>query len=270
MKFPIFCLLIHIILLKGQIIADAEPIAGPDLRLAKPHEFSFVVAIEIRLLGTGEYAFCTGSIISKNHVLTVAHCVRGDEEKRVEVLAGSHNLNQCKRYRVATWVTYEMWAKKYHKTLIEDVEVTNDIAVLILAEKIVLSRMKKATFSQKRTEKLYGLDARMVGWKTDSRNSETSLYNADVTILTREACYDFNNLLKKEVEYIPKSFLCAIAEPYVIGNKGDSGAPLVYKDKKILGVLRGISPDDNAAAEGLNIFTSIDPYKEFIYSFLNG
>jgi V8-like Glu-specific endopeptidase len=93
------------------------------------NEFPFIVAITKHYLVDNQQMnyICTGSLISKNDVLTSEHCMEGHHLTGIRVIVGSSYLNHGSVYYPEWWITYDQWAVYNGRTIEHEV---NDIAIL--------------------------------------------------------------------------------------------------------------------------------------------
>lgn len=94
-----------------------EAIQGVNVKDANENEFPFAVALSLVNNGTNPIpptvrVFCSGSLITRKHVLTAEHCIIKKHVNEVEILVGSVNLNLCKAYDPKKFMTYQQWKYK--------------------------------------------------------------------------------------------------------------------------------------------------------------
>jgi hypothetical protein len=70
--------------------------------------------------------FCTGALVSKQHVLSTAYCIARKLPNETVVLAGTNNLIFGRLYRISWWITYNQWAQFRHRN---DNDQDNDISI---------------------------------------------------------------------------------------------------------------------------------------------
>jgi hypothetical protein len=70
---------------------------------------------------------CTGTLISRNDVLTSEHCLRNERLTRMYVMVGSSYLDSGTIYYPEWWQSYDQWAVFNNLEIVDDV---NDIAFL--------------------------------------------------------------------------------------------------------------------------------------------
>lgn len=200
--------------------------------------------------------YCGGSILAKNIVLTAAHCVDGRESKTFAVVSGSNNLNGgdgfiVKVKNIYIHDSYDIWT------------IDNDVAVLHLAQDLPSNYLSSPI---KLADELPEVDelATVTGWGEtvlDGNYSDMLRY-VQVPILDSNDC---QNSYKYEV--VTPNMVCAGVKQ---GGKdmcrGDSGGPLIYKDKQI-GIVSWGYECGSPSYPG--VYTSVPSVKDWIYKTVN-
>ena len=83
---------------------------GPGVRQVHGNEFPFVVSIGVINDRDAELNhFCTGSLISRRHVLTASHCMATLKLGSFQVSIRSSDLRAAEKFQVNSWITYDNW-----------------------------------------------------------------------------------------------------------------------------------------------------------------
>ncbi|MPY99771.1 MAG: trypsin-like serine protease [Actinophytocola sp.] len=160
--------------------------------------------------------YCGGTLVAPDKVVTAAHCVDADDPEDLTVVAGRNDV----RTDDGTEADVErVWIPEDYSSVTEG----NDIAVLVLAEKLPYRTIQPAT---QRDDRLYrvGREATVLGWGRTSERGEASdrLRAAQVPLRADADCEDAYGT------YVPEEMVCAgVREGGKDACQGDSGGPLV-------------------------------------------
>ncbi|CAH1400949.1 unnamed protein product [Nezara viridula] len=163
---------------------------------------------------------CGGSIITKWHILTAAHCTDRISASRMTVNVGLHYIffgpnENMEKHRVARTIQHENYDNNGDKPL-------NDIAVLVLATPIKFNRYVGPICLPNSQLDILGKLVKVIGWGMTKGTGDGNVLNeVDVEVISRSECERSWPLSK-----IPNQ-LCAFALKKDSCN-GDSGGPLVY------------------------------------------
>ncbi|XP_044840803.1 transmembrane protease serine 9-like [Mauremys mutica] len=194
----------------GEIIGGQE---------AKPHSRPYMACLATQR--RGDTYICGGFLVSKNFVLTAAHC-NGDE---ITVTLGAHNIREPEQSQQKISVRHRIPHPQYNKTTLN-----NDIMLLQLAERAKLNRWV-GTIALPRTSKRVkpGAVCSVAGWggtSTDGKSSPARLQEVDVVVMPDAACSRKPN--GSYYKYKSSTMMC-VGDPKMGKDswKGDSGGPLV-------------------------------------------
>ncbi|XP_054918199.1 chymotrypsinogen A-like isoform X2 [Dermacentor andersoni] len=217
-------------------------------------------------LSSGLASQCGGSIITKNLILTAAHCLfeEGAFALKVMVVYKSNLYNNGK--------ALEAEKMMLHPKFVNKLGMVHDVALVKLAVDLEFNRMIKPVCLPTAKMDLAGKTLVVAGWGTTESNSSEILLHAEVVALPDDEC---QALLPRIIHPItrrrlhPGPAICASGENQ--GScRGDSGGPLTLTndDGRTLqvGVVSiGVSCPSNAAS----VYASVASHIKWIRRALN-
>lgn len=173
--------------------------------------------------------FCGGSLISKDFILTSAHCIHSNDTSRYSVKLGSVNLKRFNHrhiYKVKNIIKH----KNFDGTLGH-----NDIALLRLEKPVkITKKIKPACLSTL----LYD-DLIATGWGSTKNGEPLSnvLLKANLKVFPKDQC----SAIPWNITLLNSTF-CAGGQYTASTCDGDSGGPLqVYDESKKVYLINGIT-----------------------------
>ncbi|XP_005175958.3 trypsin-1 [Musca domestica] len=200
---------------------DGRIVGGHRINISDaPHQVSLQTSSHI----------CGGSIISKQWILTAAHCTSGKTAKDLKVRLGtSVYLWGGELIQVAEIVQHEQFNTS---------NIDYDYSLLKLAREIEFDKTKQPAKlpETEGDDTKDGVMCHVTGWGSTQNPFEPRawLRQTEVPIFNREECF-------KKYEKFGGVTECMICAGYIEGGKdacqGDSGGPLVTEDGVLVGVV---------------------------------
>ncbi|XP_037924781.1 transmembrane protease serine 9-like [Hermetia illucens] len=248
---------------KGQINGESRIVGGTPIQGHVPYQAS----LQGRTSGSGivdrllqlmlmqslsEYShYCGACIISKEHVLTAAHCMDGADHTQITVVVGtSSRLRGGRRYAIASYVNHPDYGKLRR----------NDISIITVAEPFTFGPTINKIDFRGPAEILSGMRVKLSGWGYTTPLATFSLPIGLRAIILRIIS---NEECRSKGYNVSEDEMCTSSGILRGACMGDSGGPLVTLDgKKLIGLVsRGSSLCGAGRPE---VYTRVAPFVSWI------
>jgi len=241
---------------------DGTIIGGVD---ADKGEFPWQVSFQLKD-GDEFRHICGGSILDATHIITAGHCLDGQVESSLQIVAGGHNITDKKE---ASQQHIEVESYTIHEGY-NGITIQNDIGIMILKTPIDFNEYAQP-INRCEQDPARSEDVVNTGWGNAHPEGGTPIVLPDIlqkvtlSAMTDLACRRFYPLILREY------MLCATGtgEGPSGACNGDSGGPLVYKladEYCLAGIVSfGRQPCGNAPS----VYTSVASFADWINPILN-
>ncbi|XP_068990489.1 transmembrane protease serine 9 [Neodiprion pinetum] len=230
--------------------------------ITEVHEFPWIAGFSTR----GKF-YCAGSLITRKHILTAAHCLDGLNMREIQIVLGNHNRVSHEN----TVVRRRIKSARIHEHF-DPYSFNNDIAVIEMDISVEFdSVIRPACLPQNQVSDYTGTMAVAAGWgRIGERESLSNvLRKVDLPILSDEECQTAGYAKKQLTE----NMFCA---GYLKGQRdacqGDSGGPLhvtgAHGNLEVIGIIswgRGC-----ARPQFPGVFTKLTNYLDWLRNHLDG
>lgn len=209
-------------------------------------QYKFTVSLQSKS-GTKYLHFCGGSVISDQHVVTAAHCVKYGSPARI-VMNVTNLLD-----------TKNMFVAKASKTVIHPNYISNknDVAVIVL-DRVIPSSIPRIQIASRMPKKNTQLS--VLGWGYTQEGSGVTVNQlrvVSVPLVPRKIC-------KKSYPEVDVSKVCAGSKDHD-SCQGDSGGPLVQNISGTLNLIGIVSYGKGCGRENYyGVYMNAIYFKSFI------
>ncbi|GBP15039.1 Trypsin-1 [Eumeta japonica] len=185
---------------------------------AGPHRYPWVA----RIVYDGQF-HCGASLLTKDYVLTAAHCVRKLKRSKIRIILGDHDQTTTTE---SSAIMRAVSAIIRHRSFDAD-SYNNDIALLKLRKPVTFSNIIKPVCLPPSGVDPAGKEGVVVGWGRTSEGGQLPavVQEVRVPILSLAQCRG----MKYRASRITNNMLCA-GRALTDSCQGDSGGPLLLQD----------------------------------------
>lgn len=223
---------------------------------AAPGQFPWMVYLKL-FKSPVDISRCGGTIITRRHVLTAAHCLvkRDGTLNKVEVLYGNTNVRKATNVDVQKMLIHHRFTYQ---------PLANDIGIVLVKQPFEYSTTVKPVCLPPSPMNVLGKDAVAPGWGMLSPVGPTTDYLQHTTVRV----VPDNRCQTTHKNYNAKSMLCA-HNPFTGTCVGDSGGPLFVKVKNGPFVQVGItSYGSHPCLRNPRVFTRVDAFMPWIKAYI--